>query len=533
MATKESTNTLERLSYTGLEEHSDLKWNLTPAELYEEAIRNREGILTNDMALRVLTGKYTGRSPKDKFFVDEPSVHNDIDWGTVNQPISSPVFDHLHDRLVQHMMEHRLYVTDAFAGADPEYRLPIRIISEAAYHALFSFNMFRRPTQEEVENHNPEFTILAAPNFNADPRKDGTRTETFILCSFEKRLILIGGTLYSGEVKKGIFSIMNYLLPHRGVMPMHCSANIDKENRTAIFFGLSGTGKTTLSADTSKTLIGDDEHGWSDNGVFNFEGGCYAKTIHLSADGEPMIYAMTRKPGTILENVVLDENRVPDFDDSSYTENTRCSYPLDFVPHASPTGTGGHPHNIIFLTADAFGVLPPISKLTTEQAMFHFISGYTAKVAGTERGITEPQATFSACFGSPFMPMHPTVYAELLAERIRKYNVHVWLVNTGWTGGPYGVGSRMKLAYTRTMLNAAISGVLKDVSYDVDPIFGLNIPRSVPGVPDEVLNPRNTWTNKDDYDRKAKELAAMFRKNFEKYADQASHEVIEAGPRVQ
>lgn len=532
MITNDSTSILESLSYTGLDGHPDLKWNLTPSELYEEAIRNKEGILTNKMALRVLTGKYTGRSPKDKFFVDEPSVHDDIDWGSVNQPVSSSVFDHLHERLVQHMMEHRLYVTDAYAGADPDYRLPIRVISEAAYHALFSYNMFRRPSHEELNHLNPEFTVLAAPNFYADPRKDGTRSETFILCSFEKQLILIGGTLYSGEVKKGIFSIMNYLLPHQGVMPMHCSANIDKDNRTAIFFGLSGTGKTTLSADPSKTLIGDDEHGWSDNGIFNFEGGCYAKTIHLSPEGEPMIYSMTQKPGTILENVVLNENRIPDFDDSSYTENTRCSYPLDFVPHAAPTGMGGHPSNVIFLTADAFGVLPPISKLTTEQAMFHFISGYTAKVAGTERGITEPQATFSTCFGSPFMPMHPTVYAELLAERIRKHSARVWLVNTGWTGGPYGIGNRMKLSYTRAMLKAALSGALNDIPYQKDKVFGLQIPQTVPEVPSEVLNPRNTWDSKEDYDKKAKELATMFRKNFQKYADQASREIIEAGPLV-
>ncbi|HKJ46195.1 MAG TPA: phosphoenolpyruvate carboxykinase (ATP) [Balneolales bacterium] len=520
------------LDYLGLGENKNLKWNLTPAELYEEAICNKEAILTKDMALRVLTGKYTGRSPKDKFIIDESSVHDDIDWGKINQPLSSEAFDNLHAKMVDYMKDKNLYIMDTFAGADPDYRLPIRVVSEAAYHALFSYNMFRRPSKSELKEHKPDFTILAAPSFFADPKEDGTRTGTFILVSFEKKLILIGGTLYSGEVKKGIFSVMNYLLPKKGVMAMHCSANVDKNGNPAVFFGLSGTGKTTLSADPDKTLIGDDEHGWSDDGIFNFEGGCYAKTIDLSEEGEPMIYATTKMPGTILENIPLDDNRNPIFTSKQYTENTRCSYPLDFIPNASDTGITGHPKNVIFLTADAFGVLPPISRLSTEQAMFHFISGYTAKVAGTERGITEPQATFSACFGAPFMPMHPTVYAELLAEKINKHGAKVWLVNTGWTGGPYGVGSRMKLGYTRAMLSAALAGKLDDVEYRVDPIFGLLIPVEVPGVPSAILIPRDTWNDRTAYDEKAEELANMFNDNFKKFKSEASAQIINAGPRV-
>ena len=406
------------------------------------------------------------------------------------------------------------------------------MVSEAAYHGLFSHNMFIRPSEQELGNHEPEFTVLAAPHFKADPETDGTRTSTFILCNFEKKLIIIGGTLYSGEVKKGIFSVMNYLLPKKGVMAMHCSANHDKHGKTAVFFGLSGTGKTTLSADPDKILIGDDEHGWSDDGVFNFEGGCYAKTINLSKENEPLIYATTKMPGTILENVVLDDNREPDFDDVSLTQNTRCSYPLYNIPNASDTGKSGHPENIIFLTADAFGVLPPISKLTPEQAMYHFISGYTAKVAGTERGVTEPQATFSACFGAPFMPLHPTVYAELLAEKIRKHEANVWLVNTGWTGGEYGVGHRMKLPHTRRMLKEAIEGNLDNVEYKKDPIFGLSIPQQVDGVPDSVLTPRDTWENTGSYDAKAKKLAKMFIDNFEQFADEASDELMAAAPNA-
>jgi len=520
------------LDYLGLKSDENDLWNLTPAELYEHAIKNDEAILTKDMALRVLTGEYTGRSPKDKFIVEEGATRNDIDWGAINQPTTEDVFDNLHKKVVDYLQDKRVYVKDVFAGADKDYRLPVRIVSEAAYHALFSHNMFIRPTKEELKNHKPEFTVLAAPNFKANPEVDGTRSSTFILVSFEKKLILIGGTLYSGEVKKGIFSVMNYLLPKKNVMPMHCSANIDQEGRTAIFFGLSGTGKTTLSADPEKTLIGDDEHGWSDKGVFNFEGGCYAKTINLSPKGEPMIYATTKMAGTILENVVLNEDREPDFDDDSLTQNTRCSYPIHFIPNASESGVGGHPQNVIFLTADAFGVLPPISRLTPEQAMYHFISGYTAKVAGTERGVTEPQATFSACFGAPFMPMHPTVYAELLAEKIKQHDTKVWLVNTGWTGGPYGVGHRMELNYTRRMLREALAGNLDDQEFHEDPVFGLAIPEKVDDIPSEILTPRNTWEDKAAYDKKARELAGMFAKNFEQFKSEASDAIIKAGPKI-
>jgi len=518
------------LDYLGLKNNKEVYWNLNPSQLYELAIRNGEASLTDKMAIRILTGKYTGRSPQDKFIVEQESIKDKIDWGVVNKPISEEVFNNLHKKVVDHLSDRNLFVKDLYAGADPDYRLNVRIVSEVAYHALFAHNMFIRPDKEQLESHDPEFTVLAAPHFQANPEVDGTRTNTFILCNFEKKLILIGGTLYSGEVKKGIFSVLNYLLPQKDVMAMHCSANMDEDGKTAVFFGLSGTGKTTLSADIDKTLIGDDEHGWSDNGIFNFEGGCYAKTINLSKENEPEIYQTTQMPGTILENVVLDENRVPDFDDDSLTQNTRCAYPIHFIPNASETGLGGHPENIIFLTADAFGILPPISKLTPEQAMYHFISGYTAKVAGTERGVTEPQATFSACFGAPFMPLHPTVYAELLAEKIRKHNSNVWLVNTGWTGGPHGVGHRMKLKHTRKMLSEAIAGNLDHVEFNEEPIFGLSIPLKISGVPSDVLIPKNTWSDKDAYDRKANKLAEMFADNFEQFKKQAAKEIINAGP---
>jgi phosphoenolpyruvate carboxykinase (ATP) len=520
------------LEYLGLNDTENVLWNLNPSELYEQAICNGEAVLTDKHALLVHTGKYTGRSPLDKFTVEEESTKDDIDWGGFNKPISSEVFDKLHKKMADYLKDKKLYVKDLFAGADPKYRLNVRVVSSAAYHALFAHNMFINPSDDELKNHEPGFTVMAAPTFQANPEVDGTRSNTFILCSFEKKLILIGGTLYSGEVKKGIFAVLNYLLPKKNVMAMHCSANMEHNGKTAVFFGLSGTGKTTLSADADKVLIGDDEHGWSDDGIFNFEGGCYAKTINLSAENEPEIYQTTQMPGTILENVVVNKDREPDFTDASLTQNTRCSYPISFIPNASETGIGGHPKNVIFLTADAFGVLPPISKLTPEQAMYHFISGYTAKVAGTERGVTEPQATFSACFGAPFMPLHPTVYAELLAEKIRKHNANVWLVNTGWTGGMYGTGSRMKLSHTRKMLTEAIAGNLDNVEYAVEPVFGLQIPQKIDGVPESVLQPKNTWTDKTAYDKKAAELANMFKKNFEKFADQASEELLKAGPNI-
>jgi phosphoenolpyruvate carboxykinase (ATP) len=520
------------LDYLGLEENKNAIWNLTPPELYEEAIRNGEAILTKDYVLRVLTGQYTGRSPQDKYIVDQSSIHDDIDWGDFNQPTDEEVFKNLSKKVTEYLQDKKIYVKDCFAGADEKYQLNVRVVSEAAYHGLFAHNMFIRPTKEELKNHKPEFTVLAAPNFKANPDEDNIRSETFILVNFEKRMILIGGTLYSGEVKKGIFSVMNYLLPKQDVMAMHCSANMDQMGDTAVFFGLSGTGKTTLSSDQSRILIGDDEHGWSENGVFNIEGGCYAKTINLSEEGEPLIYATTEMPGTILENVMLHENRTPDFDDTSYTQNTRCSYPIDYIPNASDTGLGNHPSNIIFLTCDAFGVLPPISKLTPEQAMYHFISGYTAKVAGTERGVTEPQATFSACFGAPFMPLHPTVYAELLAEKIRKHHSTVWLLNTGWTGGPYGIGHRIKLGYTRQMLSEALEGTLDDVEFKIDPVFELAIPTEIDGIPTDILFPKNTWNDKEAYDKRAGKLAEMFANNFEQFEQKASKELIKAGPRV-
>ncbi len=525
------------LDEVGLQQ-ADLKdvhvhWNLNPAELYEHAIENGEAELTQDGAIRVLTGQYTGRSPKDKFFVKQPPSEDKIWWGDINQPCSEELFDHMYKKVLDHLSHARnLYVHDAFCGWDERYRMPIRVISEVAYHALFSWNMFVRATTDERASHVPDFTVLAAPRLIARPDVDGTRTGTYIGVNIERRMIIIVGSLYSGEVKKGIFSIMNYLLPNRGIMPMHCSANTDENDNTAIFFGLSGTGKTTLSADASRILIGDDEHGWSDDGVFNFEGGCYAKTINLTPENEPEIYSTTRRFGTILENIPLTDTREPDFENTRYTQNTRASYPLHYIPNASETGLGDHPNNVVFLTADAFGVLPPISKLSSEQAMYHFISGYTAKVAGTERGVTEPQATFSACFGAPFMPLHPTVYAELLAEKIKAHNTHVWLINTGWTGGPCGIGHRMPLKDTRRMVNAVLYGELDDVEFEEEPFFGLMIPTRVPDVSDNVLNPRNTWDDPNAYDAKARQLAAMFRENFEQFTDQASDDILTGGPKA-
>lgn len=525
---------LAEVGLDNLQPYTQVHWNLTPPECYEQAINNHEAHLTNDGVLRVLTGQYTGRSPKDKFFVEESTTKDQIWWGDINQPVSEDVFNRMYQKVVDHLSHSRnLYVVDAFAGWDKNYRLPLRVVTEVAYHAIFAWNMFVRASKEERAVHVPDFTVLAAPTLIAKPDEDGTRTGTFIGVNLEKRVIIIVGSMYSGEVKKGIFTVMNYLLPQQGVMPMHCSANHDENGTTAIFFGLSGTGKTTLSADASRTLIGDDEHGWSDDGVFNFEGGCYAKTINLSAEKEPEIYATTKMFGSILENVPLSpKDRTPDFDSTRYTQNTRVSYPLHFIPNASETGLGNHPKDVIFLTADAFGVLPPVSKLTPEQAMYHFISGYTAKVAGTERGVTEPQATFSACFGAPFMPLHPTVYAELLADKIREHGSNVWLINTGWTGGPHGIGSRMSLPHTRRIVNAVLSGELDDVDYVEEPFFGLAIPVMVPGVPSDILDPRNTWDDKDGYDTQANKLASMFHKNFEEYKDRTSAEILSGGPKV-
>lgn len=514
----------------GMSPKKDVLWNLSPAELYEEAILNDEAILTREYALRVLTGQYTGRSPKDRFFIEEESVRDDIDWGGFNQGAPPELFDRMHKKVADYLSERKLYVKDLYAGADIDYRLNVRVVSEAAYHGLFAHNMFIRPKRRDLESYEPDFTVLAAPTLKADPEKDGTRSSTFILCSFEKKLILVGGTLYSGEVKKGIFTVLNYLLPKQDVMPMHCSANMDESGDSAIFFGLSGTGKTTLSSDTDRILIGDDEHGWSDHGIFNFEGGCYAKTIDLSEEEEPLIYNTTRRPGTILENVVLDEERNPDFYDDSLTQNTRCAYPIHFIPNASKSGIGDHPSNIFFLTCDAFGVLPPISRLTPEQAMYHFISGYTAKVAGTERGVDEPQATFSACFGAPFMPLHPTVYAELLAAKIREHNTTVWLVNTGWIRGPVGVGTRIKLRFTRKLLSEALTGRLEKMDFEKEEVFGLECPVFVKGVPSMILQPKNAWADKQAYDEKASKLARMFRDNFQQFERHASKAIQSAGP---
>ena len=494
-------------------------WNCAIPTLYEYALRRGEGVLAAGGALVTETGEYTGRSPKDKFIVDEKSTSDDIWWGPVNQKISPEHFDIVHKRMLAYFQDREVFVQDVFAGAEPAYRLRVRIVTQQAWHSLFARNMFIAPPDDARRDFEPEFTVLHAPGMRAVPDIDGTGSEVFVLLDFAKRLVLVGGSHYTGEIKKTIFSVLNYLLPARGVLPMHCSANIGAGGDTAIFFGLSGTGKTTLSADATRTLIGDDEHGWSDNGVFNFEGGCYAKAIRLSAAAEPEIHAACFRFGTVLENVVLrDGSRLPDFDDESLTENTRASYPLSFLANVSEDGMGGHPENIVMLTADAFGVLPPISRLSAEQAMYHFLSGYTARVAGTERGLgSEPEATFSTCFGAPFLPRHPTVYAKLLGERIARHGATCWLVNTGWSGGGYGVGERMKIAHTRAMLRAALEGKLAAVASAPDPNFGMLVPSSCPDIPDEVLHPRNTWSDKSGYDQTARNLARRFEKNFEQF----------------
>ena len=519
------------LSRHGLKPRGPVHWNLGAAGLIEHAIRRGEGSLTEDGAFVAITTPHTGRSPNDKFVVREPSSEDKIAWGSVNVPLSVEHFERLHRDVLRHLEGQELFVQDLYAGADPAYRLNVRVISPSAWHSLFARNMFIVPPAEARRDFEPGFTVLHAPEMQADPAVHGTRTGTFIVINFGERVILIGGTRYAGEIKKSIFTVMNYLLPLQGVLSMHCSANVGPKGDVALFFGLSGTGKTTLSTDPNRRLIGDDEHGWSDAGVFNFEGGNYAKVIRLSPEGEPLIYAASRRFGAILENVVMDaETRVVNWDDDSITENTRSSYPLQFIEGAVESGCAGHPNHVVFLTADAFGVLPPISKLTREQAMYHFLSGYTAKVAGTERGVTEPKATFSTCFGAPFLPLPASTYARMLGEKIERHNAQCWLVNTGWTGGPYGVGSRMKLAYTRTMVDAAISGKLDGVETRQDPIFGLHVPVSVPGVPDEVLMPRQTWADPAAYDEQAKKLAAMFRENFEKFAADVSEAVRAAGP---
>ncbi len=523
----------QTLDAQGLAPTGTVHWNLITPELMEAAARRREGHFAAMGPFVAVTAPHTGRSPKDKFVVREPSSEGDVDWGKVNQPMSEEHFDALLADVREYLDGlDELFIEDLFCGADEKHQLSVRYVTPNAWAANFVRNMFIRPAPETLDLFAPNFTVLHAPEMQADPARHGTRTSTFIVLNLAKRMILIGGTRYAGELKKAMFTVMNYLMPKDGVLSMHCSANIGKDSETALFFGLSGTGKTTLSADPDRALIGDDEHGWSDRGVFNFEGGCYAKVIGLSAESEPDIYQTTQMFGTILENVVLDEHtRQVSFDDQSITENTRASYPIEYIQNHAPDGRGGHPKNVIFLTADAFGVLPPISRLTPEQAMYYFLSGYTAKVAGTERGVTEPQATFSACFGDVFLVWHPTKYAEMLGERLRKYGSQVWLVNTGWSGGAYGVGNRMKLSYTRAMVRAALAGQIDGVATKTDPVFGLAVPETVPGVPTEVLHARETWADPAAYDEQAKKLAGMFRANFERFADRVSKEIQEAGPR--
>ncbi|MFC7373290.1 phosphoenolpyruvate carboxykinase (ATP) [Fictibacillus iocasae] len=526
MNTVESTNSLNELVNS-----PQTHMNLPVPVLVEKALLRKEGLLTSTGALRATTGKYTGRSPEDKFIVEETSSKAKIDWGKTNKPFSSEKFESLYKKVLAYLgNKEELFLFRGYAGADHAYRLPIQVINEYAWHNLFAHQMFVRPNNlEEAKAIDPGFTVISAPGFFANPAEDGTNSETFIIISFEKRIILIGGTEYAGEIKKSVFSVMNYLLPEEGILSMHCSANVGTEGDVALFFGLSGTGKTTLSADPNRRLIGDDEHGWANTGVFNIEGGCYAKCINLSKEKEPQIWNAIRY-GSVLENVVVDsDTRLSDYDDSSLTENTRAAYPVDAIPNVMIPGVAGHPNTIIFLTADAFGVLPPISKLTKEQAMYHFLSGYTSKLAGTERGVTSPQATFSTCFGAPFLPMEATVYAEMLGNKIDQHEVNVYLVNTGWSGGEYGVGSRMNLAYTRAMVQAALIGELQTVETVVDPIFGLHIPVHCPGVPDQVLQPSKTWADQAEYEKKAKELAAKFKANFEKFSN-VSQAIKNAGP---
>lgn len=526
------------VSRHGLETHgirnaANVYWNLPPARLYEEAVKRGEAVIAPGGPLVAETGRFTGRSPKDKFTVREASSEADIWWGEVNRPISQGSFERLFDKARAFVEGRDLFVFDGYAGADPAYRLDVRVITQYAWHNLFVRNMFRRETdRDRLRDFEPGFTVIDLPDLTADPEADGTASPTFIVVDLARRTVLIGGTAYAGEMKKAIFGVMNYLLPGRGVLPMHCSANYGAgEDDVALFFGLSGTGKTTLSADPTRTLIGDDEHGWSDRGVFNIEGGCYAKVICLSPEGEPEIYATTRTFGTVLENVVFDpQTRELDLDSDARTENTRSSYPLEQIPTVDADSVAGHPRHIVFLTYDAFGVLPPIARLSTEQALYHFLSGYTAKVAGTERGVKEPQAAFSTCFGAPFMPRHPRVYAEMLGEKIERHGTRVWLINTGCTGGPYGVGSRMKLAYTRRVVHAALNGELDNAPTHTDPVFGLAIPERVGGVPPEILDPRGTWADPAAYDERAAALADMFVDNFRQFADDVRPEITAAGP---
>lgn len=519
----------------GLEKHGikprSVKRNLTPSELVEIALKTEPCKLMDKGALLVETGKYTGRSPKDRYIVDEPNSTNNINWGKENIKISPNQFELIYKKIAEYLSDKDIYVFDGFAGADKKFSLSIRVINEYASQNLFMNNMLIRPSKEELENFTEEFTVIAAPGLKLDPKECGTNSEAAIIISFDRRVVLIAGSKYSGEMKKSVFSVMNYILPLKNCLSMHCSANMDKEKGdTALFFGLSGTGKTTLSADPNRRLIGDDEHGWSEDGIFNIEGGCYAKCINLSKENEPQIYAAIRH-GAVVENVIVNENREPDYSDKSLTENTRVSYPLHFIDDSVIPSVGGHPSTIIFLTADAFGVLPPVAKLTKEQAMYYFVSGYTSKVAGTERGIVDPEATFSTCFGSPFLPLRSEVYATMLGEKIEKHGADVYLINTGWAGGKYGVGKRMSLPLTRKIVSAAVNGELKNAKYEKEPFFGLYIPVSIEGIDSSVLNPREMWQDKNEYDVTAKKLASLFQENFKKY-ENMPQEIKDAGPKA-
>jgi len=529
-----------RASYFGLENHglsalNEVYWNLYPSELIEQAISRSEGKLANQGAFVVYTGKHTGRSPNDRFFVQNNNLDDeDIYWGKVNRPITLGSFDKLYQKIIKYFEGKDVFVQDMQVGAHPAYNIPIRVISERAWASLFARDLFIRLPDDKLANHIPQFTVLHAPQLMAEPKEDGTVSPTFIVINLTKRLILIGGTNYAGEIKKSIFTVMNYLMPRRGILSMHCSANMGNNGDVALFFGLSGTGKTTLSSDPERQLIGDDEHGWSDEGIFNFEGGCYAKIIKLDPKYEPLIFNASQRFGAVLENVVLDPlTRIPDFDDGSITENTRGAYPLNFIQNYLAAGYGGHPDNVFFLTADAFGVLPPISLLTKEQALYYFLSGYTSKLAGTEVGLgQEPEATFSTCFGAPFMPLNPSIYADLLGSKIIKHHARVWLLNTGWTGGPYGVGKRFQLTYTRAMIHAALNNLLDKIPMKKDPFFGLTIPAECPGVPSEVLEPRNTWQNPEAYDIQARMLIQKFEENSKQFIGSLSPEVLRSGPHL-
>ena len=524
-------NPEQGIETAGLKSPANVFYNLLEPELYEEAIRRGETKITAHGALVARTGQHTGRSAKDKFIVRDAETRLRVWWNN-NKALSPDHFDALHADFIAYSADRDLFVQDLMGGADENNALPVRVVTEYAWHSHFIRNLLIRPKREALISFVPDMTVIDLPSFRADPERHGCRTETVIAVDLTRRIVLIGGTSYAGEIKKSVFTVLNYLLPERGVMPMHCSANVGNDGDAAIFFGLSGAGKTTLSADPARTLIGDDEHGWGANGIFNFEGGCYAKTIRLSRHAEPEIFAPTRRFGTILENVVLDENRVPDFDDGSLTENARCAYPLDLIPNADATGCAPHPKNIVMLTADAFGVLPPLARLTPVQAMYHFLSGYTAKVAGTERGVTEPEATFSTCFGAPFMPRHPSEYGNLLRDLIARHNVNCWLVSTGWTGGAHGVGERMPVRATRALLAAALDGSLIDSSFRTDANFGFEAPVSVTGVGASTLDPRSTWADKQAYDRQAEKLVGMFIDNFARFESRVDASVLNAAPAV-